>query len=151
MTRSPFDYPLVSGDYQMSDDWRISLPPIEFRRRFEDDSLVIWRPGITAWISIWGAGKGNVRERVERRRSSISPGAYDLLEESFHGGVRFSYRLREEPSVEESDLRDPQAPALYGFVFSVSGEVQMGIYFDDADDVALGMALWRGVHEQPVA
>ena len=138
-TRSPVDYTLVSGDCEMTDDWSISLPG-EFRRRFEDGSLVLWRPGITAWIMVWGNDHARPeRDRLLQRLGRISPDAFDVVQEEALGLLRFSYRLAE-------DADDDRVAALYGFVFGARGDVQMGIYFDSDGDLPDAEALWRGVH-----
>jgi hypothetical protein len=143
-TRSPFDYPLVSGQYEMTDDWTISLPG-KFRRRFEEGSLVLWRPGITAWISVWGNDNNTAqRERLLDRRSRISSEAFNIVEEEGLNLLRFSYRLDEA-------AEDNRVPALYGFIFGPNGDVQMGIYFDSECDLPDAEALWRGVHERGAA
>jgi hypothetical protein len=136
--RVPSDYPLVSGEYEMTDNWTISLPG-EFRRRFEDGSLVLWRPGLTAWITIWKNDHDLLpRERFLERRQRISPDAYDVVEETGEGLCRFSYRLDEGAD-------DARVAALYAFVFGSTGDVQMGIYFNTERDLAEADALWRGV------
>ena len=36
-------FPLTQGRYAMTELWGIDLGELEFRRRFEDGSLVLWR------------------------------------------------------------------------------------------------------------
>ena len=46
------DFPVVTGDYLLTQGWRVQLP-VPFNRRIEDGSLVLWRPDLTCWINIW--------------------------------------------------------------------------------------------------
>jgi hypothetical protein len=50
------EFPVIEGRYQMTPDWAVTLPQ-PFNQRFEDDSLVFWRPGITVWTIVWGNDK----------------------------------------------------------------------------------------------
>ena len=47
------DFPVAEDNYQMTDEWSLTLP-LPFNRRFEEGSLVIWRPRLTFWINVWG-------------------------------------------------------------------------------------------------
>jgi hypothetical protein len=136
------DFPIVEGRYQMTPDWAVTLPQ-QFNRRIEDNSLVLWRPGITAWTVIWNNNnKQSQSERLEWLRSEISPDAFDA--ESFTDGdvTRFSYRLTER--------RDEEfVHALYGFAIGVNGHVQLVIYFDDEADLETARAIFRSVEEVP--
>ncbi len=44
------DFPVVEGDYFLSKYWSITVP-IPFNRRVDDDSLVLWKPGLTFWMT----------------------------------------------------------------------------------------------------
>ena len=47
------DFPVVDGHYQMTSEWSLNLDQ-PHNRRIEEQQLVIWRPGVTLWISVWG-------------------------------------------------------------------------------------------------
>lgn len=138
-TQEPEAFPLVEGDYQMTPDWRITLPR-PFRRRVERGSLVLWRPGLTVWVSAWsGPGEGDsARERLRQVQATASPARFGEIEEASGDLLRWAYRL-EEPA------DDRRVPALYGFVLRRSSHVQLGIYFDREEDVGAAHALWRSV------
>jgi hypothetical protein len=53
----PPGFPLVSGDYALTEEWAIHLPE-KFARRVEEGNLVLWRPGLTIWLAAWGNTKG---------------------------------------------------------------------------------------------
>ena len=123
------DFPVIDGDYQMTNDWAITLDQ-PHNRRVEDGSLVIWRPGFTLWINVWNNDNNqSIDERLERIKSDASEDAY--LEETHEkGGVRtFKYRLNEMRG-------DDLVYAVYGFVFSSDDEgyVQVAAYFDVEGD-----------------
>src|SRR5262245_49033155 len=94
MTLHP-DYPVVSGHFEMTDEWTLELPE-QFNRRVEDGSLVLWRPELTFWITVWGNG-GKDRER---RLASILEAASDLRTdqqiERTETVTRLTYELTEE-------------------------------------------------------
>lgn len=134
-----FDFAFVEGDYEMTDAWSIALPNGHFKRRFEEQSLVLWRGGLTAWLSVWGNPRQEPAEaRLAAVRARTSPAAFDAREGA-QGELRwFSYRLKEQHP----------APALYGFVAGATGHVQLAIYFDREEEAATGHALIAGVRER---
>jgi len=132
------DFPLIDGHYKMTEEWSIFLPqPVH--RRVEDGSLVLWRPGLTLWINMWGNDtKETADEQLARIRSDRSPDCFNEIYEEEDGLLRLSYRLQEDTS-------DERVAAFYGFVVGVSGHVQMAVYFDEEDTLQLAEGLWRSV------
>jgi hypothetical protein len=49
----PPGFPLVQGDHALTATWKIHLPE-QFARRVAEGSLVLWRPGTTIWLTVWG-------------------------------------------------------------------------------------------------
>ena len=134
------DYPIVSGEYQMTDDWSVALPG-KFNRRVEDGDLVIWRPGFTIWVSVWHNNKKQtVRERYECRLSERSPESFDVTEAPEDTPARFSYRLKE-------DADDARVAAFYGFAFGSDSEVMMAIYFNNEQQLDDAVRIWRSLKE----
>src|SRR5688500_18258634 len=105
------DFPVVEGRYQITSDWAVTLPQ-QFNRRIEDDAMVFWRPGITAWTVVWGNDNNtSPLQRLESLRSDISPNAFDAESVTDGDVTRFSYRLTEDG--------DGQIVyALYGFAIA---------------------------------
>jgi hypothetical protein len=133
-------FPVVEGRYQMTKEWSVALPE-KFNRRIEDGSLVIWRPGFTMWISVWGNDKNETKkERLGQLRTRISGHAFDLNEAQHANVLLFSYRLKE-------DENDKRVPALYGFAFGESGHVQIGIYFNQESDLAKARVILGSLRE----
>jgi hypothetical protein len=137
------DFPVVEGEYRMTEGWSITLPK-KFNRRFDDNSLVIWRPGFTIWITVWGNDRNESKEeQLAWFKKRMSPDAFDLEELSDNGVLRFAYRLKER-----SD--DNRVAALYGFAFGDDGYVQTAIYFDDEDALPIAKTIWMSLKPRPV-
>ncbi|MBS0264569.1 MAG: DUF2185 domain-containing protein, partial [Planctomycetes bacterium] len=123
----PPGFPVVEGDCPITSGWSIQLPE-RFARRVEDGQLVLWRPGLTIWLTAWNNDHDeSPRQRLAWLKKSASPERF-ADEESRAGNVtRYSYRLRDE---------NEQGPveALYGFVIGDDGHLQLAIYFDDPAD-----------------
>lgn len=138
MAEAPF--PTVEGNYQMTKDWSVFLPQ-KFKRRFEDDQLVLWRPGFTLWIAVWGNDKDqSAEERLARVKRDMSKEGFDLEEKREGALLRFAYRLKE-------DAPDKRVPAYYCFAIGRSGHVQMAIYFDDEATLSQARAICWSVAE----
>jgi hypothetical protein len=132
------DYPVVDGHYAMTREWAIQLP-LAFNRRFEDGSLVLWRPGITAWIQVWGNDHGEpIEVRMQAQKARRAPAAFDERAFTANGvGYQF-YRLQESAD-------DGRVAAAYAFAFSDAGHVQMGLYFDREDELPIAESMWKGL------
>jgi len=132
------DFPVVSGDYQLSSRWAITLPK-EMNRRFEDRDLVLWRPGITVWMSLWNNDREEtVGERLAWLQSDASPEAFEVSVEANSTPARYSYRLNEQ---REGGV----VFALYGFALKADGHLQVAIYVDEEADLADARALLSSV------
>ena len=128
------DYPVIEGYHQLTPAWALDVEqPVN--RRIEDGSMVLWRPGFTAWLNIW---RNEARETVEQRakgiESEVSPHAHDIISETSDGLFRHAYRLEEESG-------SNQVYAYYGHVVAPDSHVQIAIYFDAASELAAAKAL----------
>jgi hypothetical protein len=131
------EFPVVEGRYEMTDEWTVDLP-VPFNQRIEEDQLVFWRPGFTAWVNVWELDGESPQERMESLKEMISPDAADLLEESAGEIQRLAYRMEEEDA-------DGRQPGFYGFAVGSTGHVQVAMYFDDEEDAALAAQIWRSL------
>jgi hypothetical protein len=133
-------FSVVEGNYEMSKDWSITLPGA-FNRRLEDKNLVLWRPGITAWVTVWGNDKNQSRDdRLKIFRDVISADSFAHEESRGAAALRFGYRLNEKRP-------EGIVYAFYGFAFADKGHVQIAIYFDQEDDIDLARRLWQSLKE----
>jgi hypothetical protein len=123
----PPGIPLVEGEYPLTASWSIRLPG-QFARRIEEGALVLWRPGLTIWLTAWNNDHGEFQaDRVARIKKSASPERFAEQEAVAGGVTRFSYRLRD-------DSDDGPVESVYGFVIGDDGHLQLAIYFDDPLD-----------------
>ncbi len=138
MAQKPEDFPLISGNYQMTKTWAIDLGEQQFRRRFEEGALVIWRPGITMWINAYGYPAGESAEVFAKRtrdRSDLPPGAQVITKPTAN---KFAYFFKETE-------KDETRFSLQTFTFGQEGHLMMAIYFDREKDLDLAKKLLNGV------
>jgi hypothetical protein len=134
------EFPVVDGRHQMTPDWVVTLP-MQFNRRIEDGSLVLWRPGITVWTIIWNNDKRKThQERLEWLSGDTSPNAFDAKFVIDGDVTQYSYRLTERR--EEGIVH-----ALHVFAIGVDGHVQMSIYFDDEANLDAAREICRSLEE----
>lgn len=143
----PPKFPRVRGVYQMTQEWRVELPD-EYAKRFEKGEfgtdLVLWRPGITCWTSIYNQKEGETpAETLAWRKSKAPKDAVREFEFTDKQPLRYAYLLHETPK------DDPPRWALYTFSFGESGHVMMTIYFDREQDLETAKAIWLSISDKP--
>ena len=139
------DFPVVSGRYRLTDEWEVMLPAA-FNRRIEDGSLVLWRPGLTFWVRVWGPkAQATLEERMLAIRSRAHPQRTAEQIDRSAGLVRLTYELPEHDPARAV----PDYTSISGYVFADEGHVQMSAYFDDAEARRLAYQVLHAV--QPVA
>ena len=120
------DYPIVTGQYQMTDEWTVMLPE-KFNRRVEEGSLVLWRPALTFWVIIWG-NDGDVS--TDERLTSILAAASSLRTDQQIERTGDIIRLTYELPAEDTSRSQPAYRSISGYVISALGHVQISAYFD---------------------
>lgn len=91
--RPPPGFLLVDGRCPITAEWSLHLPE-QFARRIEDESLVLWRPGLTIWIAAWGIDREQSRgERLAWVKREAPPQRFAESESEAGGVTRYSYRL----------------------------------------------------------
>lgn len=135
-------FPIVNGDHELTADWVLTVPePMNFRIDQDEGSsrAVFWRPGLTAMLTPWGNPRNDSpAERLQQVKGHVSPRGFDHAEWSDSGVHYLTYRLAEGAG-------DGRLPALYGFVVSSAGHLQLAVYFDSGDDLASAQALVRSI------
>ena len=111
----------------MTQDCSIALPE-PMNRRVEDGQLVLWRPGLTAWTTVW-VNDEEPQARLAKVLQGTSPAGYDRKNWSTGNVLFHSYRLDEQSA-------DGRAPALYTAAVGPSSHVHLAVYFDDEGDIA---------------
>jgi hypothetical protein len=110
----------------MTNEWSVSLPE-QFNRRIEDGSLVIWRPELTFWISVWGPkATATLEERMQAVRNRASPNRTAEQIERSAGLVRLTYEVPEH----DPERPVPDYTSISGYVFGGQGHVQISAHFD---------------------
>ncbi|RLJ38831.1 hypothetical protein [Acidovorax sp. 106] len=137
------DYPVVTGHYRMTDEWSVVLPEA-FNRRIEDGSLVLWRPALTFWITVWGNDKG---ASEEKRLASILETASDLRKEQQVERADQRVRLTYELPDEDPSRSQPSYHSISGYVIAPCGHVQISAYFDTPEARTLGYQVIHSVHD----
>lgn len=137
----PPGFPVVEGDHPLTTTWSIHLPK-RFARRVEDGQLVLWRPGLTIWLTAWNNDYGESQaNRLAALKKAASPERFADQETEARSLTRYSYRLRDENE-------DGPVESLYGFVISDDGHLQIAIYFDNPTDEAEARHLVESVVER---
>lgn len=135
------DYPIVTGNYRMTDEWSVALPD-EFNRRIEDGNLVLWRPALTFWITIWGNDKGASEEsRLSSILDAANPHRAEQQVERTENLVRLTYELPEE----DQSRSKPVYRSISGYVIAPAGHVQISAYFDTHAARTLGYKIIHSV------
>lgn len=123
------DYPVVEGDYQLTAHWAVTLPE-PCSRRFEDGSMVLWRPGLTIHIFAWdNITNTSVLDRLDQLEESIPSDAFDHERSEASDFARGTYRQNEDGQ-----------QSLNAFVIAEPAQLVASMYFDD-----------EAAHEQAVA
>lgn len=141
----PPQFSHVRGDYQMTRGWRVTLPD-EYAKRLEEGKfgkdLVLWRPGITCWTTVFNQKKSETpMSSYDWRKTEASKGAVQIFEFRDTKPLRFGYLVQEKPK------DDAERWALYTFTFGESGHVFMAIYFDRKEDIEIAKKIWFSITE----
>ena len=132
------DYPIVFRDYRLTDEWTATLP-FEMNKRLEDGCLVLWRPGFTVWVIVWGNDNNqSTVERLEEIKGRADEASTDVFVELTSDPARLSYRLNEEHE-------RGWVNALYGFAFKPESHVQLAVYLDQEEDIEAAYSLHRSL------
>jgi hypothetical protein len=130
----PPGFPLVEGVHQLTERWTIQLPE-PFARRIDEGHLVLWRPGVTLWLSVWGNDEGHAQaERLGWLREDLDASAFDQQESVDDDVTRFGYRLRELGD-------DGPVESLYTLILYDEGHLEAAIYFDGPEHEPTARAL----------
>lgn len=123
----PPGFPVVEGEYILTDTWSIRLTE-RFARRVEDGCLILWRPGLTLRMVAWNNDHGETQaKRLSWIKESASPGRYAEQEFTTHDMIHYSYRLCDES-------KNGPVETLSAYFLSQDGHLQMAVYFDDPRD-----------------
>ena len=106
-------HPYLAGRISLDGEWSLELPFV-CQQRFEDDQMVLWRPGFTIWLSIWGNDTGEpANSRMSKIAAAASKGKTNEKSTSEDGFSYYHYRI-DEPS------DDDRVAAFQGFAFGLN-------------------------------
>ena len=130
----PPGFPIVEGDHALTSSWSLTLPS-PFARRIEDDSLVLWRPGLTLWIAAFSSDHREPQAaRLAAAKTRMSPDATSVREATAGGVTRLTYRLVEDGQNSVSAL-----------VLGDAGHLHASIYFDEEADAATALRIAQSI------
>lgn len=138
------DFPVIEGRVEITDEWAVA-PPTPMNRRVEKDargrqSLVLWRPGLTAWITYLqyptGRPRGDVVASMRRGGHSVPP---EVVRDVDWGGLAGYWYPLDEPRESGSGA----VHALQGFLAGTTTALIVAIYFDEIEDSAAAADLLR--------
>ena len=140
MTTQTKEFPKVEGRYQMTRSWSIELTE-EYRRRFAEGNLALWRNGMTHWIAVWTIPEGSTPESTLIWVKNDKP---ERIIEEFEPARQgyLSWGFLQEEKLEQSDRW-----ALYTYTIGKHGYVQMASYIDDRADLQKVLTTWRSLEE----
>ena len=135
-------FPVVGGTMKVTNEWSLELPE-KFNRRFEDGSMVIWRPEFTIWISVWeNENRKSPYDQLDYIRSDKSKDAFDITEMKSADIYRYSYRIDEYREEAKKTVY-----AFYGYVAGKSGYTQIAFYYDKQADLDEAKKIWLSIKE----
>ena len=89
------EFPAVTGDYQITQDWQLSLAE-PYNRRIEDGTMVLWRPGLTIHIVAWDNTPGDsIKARVDQLLATVPEEATNLAQVENAAFTRVTYEVQE--------------------------------------------------------
>ncbi|SFM71218.1 DUF2185 domain-containing protein [Marinobacter zhejiangensis] len=115
--------PVGPGVVHVTDGWSFSADDL-LLRRVDGDSLVLWRPGITLWISVYNSDNPDIESRMDTLLEHASPDRTDLQRSGSDQLGKMSYRLVET-------VEGQNQSAVYMFGFGKTKEIHLSVYFDD--------------------
>ena len=132
------DFPVVTGDYAITKDWSLMLP-VEFNRRIEDGSMVLWMPELTFWINVWNNdGKVPPEEQLARILKDADSDRSDEKIERGDALLSLTYELADA---------EPDGKAISAHVISQMGYVQISAHYDTTEARSLAYAIVRSLKE----
>ena len=135
------DFPVVTGDYLLTQGWRVQLP-VPFNRRIEDGSLVLWRPDLTCWINIWHNDRqASVDTLLEEATRGLNAQRRDEQVVKTDALALLTYELTELAGEPEA----PEAHSVNACIAAPAGLVQVCAYVDSPEARLLSFEVIRSI------
>jgi len=135
-------HPYLTGRISLDEQWSLELPLV-CQQRFEENQMVLWRPGFTIWLSIWGNDTGESADiRISKLAAAASEGKTNEKSSTSDGFTYYQYRI-DEPS------GDDRVAAFQGFAVGENGHIQMSTYFDHEAESVLAERILTSTNQSP--
>lgn len=131
-------------DYQITPEWRICLDQ-DYKRRVEDQALVLWTTGRTILSVVFRYDDPNKREALlQDLKQRAEQNKMDVLESSTGELKRFA-------SLEPEDIGEGHLRlALHAFTASPTTCLQTAFYFDKPADLKWAIQTWEAIQHTPL-
>lgn len=133
-------FPEVNGRYQITSEWSIYLED-RYLRRIEEESLIIWKNGLTIYINIWDLYKNSKQETLKWIKEDSCQNCIKKYEFVRNKYLCYGFLL-------EEDINNDKRWALYVFTIANLGYVQMAIYFDNKEELEVAKNIWNTLEEK---
>lgn len=130
-----FLHPVDQGHFQVTRSWGFNVSG-RMLRRFDNGSIVIWRPGFTIWLETYTSSKRTAEENLSEMIERISPEKQQFEKQSSNGIHKARYFLKEEADGKYQD-------SAYIFGYCESEGINLSIYFDDPQHVSEIEKIWN--------
>jgi hypothetical protein len=130
-----FFHPVVEGKVALTKEWSIEVSACMLRR-YDNGSLVIWRPGFTLWINTYTTSEISPEVRAGDILSGMSKDAQGLendVSESLH---KIRYWLEE--LVDNLSQR-----ACYISGLTATEQINIAVYFDLMEECSEVDKIWK--------
>lgn len=116
------EFPVILGEAQIGKDWSLFLP-VQMNRQVKDGGLVLWRAGMTFWISLYD-NESDTRDFVARLKRETAPAARVMMDEQ----RRYHYLYVFETAGRD---RAEKYPEIVAYAIADDSFMLVGIYCDD--------------------
>lgn len=124
-----FLLPAFPGVNSLTKAWEVNTQE-HMLRRVENGDLVMWRPGLTFYVTCFSSNDQDERELVADFTKDISPGAQCLSTNQAKGFTQISYRL-----IEQVDGHEQKGVYINGF--AGNRVIYIAAYYDQESDLAV--------------
>jgi hypothetical protein len=135
------DFPVVEGPYTLAPGWSAVLPA-RLNRRIEEGQLVLWRPQLTFWMTLWGNDRG---ASCDARLASILETASPVREKQTIEREPDLLRLTYELTEQDAQRHPSEYRSVSGYVISPAGHLQVAAYCDTDSATALAYRFMSSV------
>ena len=130
-----FFHPVDRGLVQITADWSFEVLE-RMCRRYDDGSLVIWKPGFTIWMNSYSIDDDPKEKIIDNIIKTKSAESTDFKEVEVGGLTKLRYHLEER--------NGPEVQCSYYF-FGITNDnyLQMSLYYDSDEELEQIENIWE--------